>query len=314
MSDQQLSPVNCPQCGQLAVMHTAVMGRPKSATSYKSCLRSCEKRGIGFSNVNISDIRKLTLIFKNPLHNIPGEVRAGALEALGNAVNIQNRKNKLKKFAFSTSEDAITWTVFRALQLTDQLRDTFSAVGLLPAQRASAEPALLLWGVPVPESDSNGRKIADRLTDIARQVKDDPQSRSEPDVVLDFGDPGSVVIEVKHRSPNEIKPANYDGWGDYLGETEAFADPAVVAASGLYELARNWRIAWDLAGNRDFSLVNLGPPSLFDTAAPQLEGFIKVLPAHCRNRFVKLRWDDLIRSVPKMPGWLGAFLDARGVR
>ena len=65
------------------------------ATSFNKCLRRCEQCGIGFSNAKNPD--SVVKIYRNPLDNIPFEVRAGTLDTLPNALNLFNRENKLKK-------------------------------------------------------------------------------------------------------------------------------------------------------------------------------------------------------------------------
>ena len=314
MNDAALPRVTCPQCGQSVVAAANLNGKPKPATDYETCIRRCENCGIGFSNAATSDVSKLTRIFRDPLHNIPERVRGGVIDVLSRAVNVRNRPNKVKKFAFSTSEDAITWTVFRGLQLEGQLRATLAAAGLAPARMAAAEPSLLLWGVPTPETDANAELAAARLTQISEAVHDEPQSRSEPDVILDFGDTGCVIIEIKNRSGNAYEENDYAGWADYLNGTQAFADREAVAESGFYELARNWRIVWDFAANRDFALVNLGPKSLFGRRpGSALASFVKGLPASHQTRFVTLSWQTLLSQNPGLPTWLWAYLSEKGI-
>ncbi len=91
------------------------------------------------------------------------------------------------------------------------------------------------------------------------------------------GPAGIVFIEVKYRSLNDNKDADYGGWSRYL-DTDAFADPLSLRRSGHYELARNWRIGWDLAGERPFTLVNLGPPILFEGPEGKRLAGVRELP------------------------------------
>ena len=76
--------------------------------------------------------------------------------------------------------------------------------------------------------------------------------------MLNFGEAGIVIIEAKLWSPNEFKEENYGGWPKYLNNA-AFRDPGCAHAIGYYQLVRNWRIGCHLAGERRFTLVNLGP-------------------------------------------------------
>ena len=77
---------------------------------------------------------------------------------------------------------------------------------------SAEEPCLLLWGVPVPLDSTDGQDFAKRLTHTIDEIQHNPQSRSEPDVVLDFGAAGVVVIEVKYTSENDLKETSHAGW------------------------------------------------------------------------------------------------------
>ena len=59
---------------------------------------------------------------------------------------------------------------------------------------------------------------------------------------------------------NELKPPGYSGWPLYWSDDYFRVSPQrEVAASGLYELVRNWRIGAELARERAFLLINLAP-------------------------------------------------------
>ena len=89
----------------------AAGGAARVARTYEECLRRCLACRVAFSNAKTTP----TLIHFDPLGNVPFEVRQGALQTLSAAINLRNRNNKIKKFGFSTSEDAVTWTVFSFL-------------------------------------------------------------------------------------------------------------------------------------------------------------------------------------------------------
>lgn len=141
-----------------------------------------------------------------------------------------------------------------------------------------------------------------------------PSSRTEPDVVLDFGAAGVVFIEVKYRGRNDRKPADYAGWPTYLQGSAAFANPNMVLGSCLYELARNWRAAWDFARDRRMVLINLGQPMLFqEPEAQALEMFTDGLALDACHHFTGMTWADLLAAIAEMPPWLAQFLVDRGL-
>jgi hypothetical protein len=140
-----------------------------------------------------------------------------------------------------------------------------------------------------------------------------PDRLSEPDVILEFGEAGLIIIEVKYRSPNDKKDAGYKGWGTYIDHTNAFIDASEVRRSGQYELTRNWRIGWELAGiRRPFTLVNLGPAYLFaDAEGMRLDDFSRTLRRSDDRRFERTSWDRFLAAIPFPPDWFAAYTAAR---
>jgi len=110
-----------------------------------------------YSNTQKSD--SVVKIHLNPLDNIPTEVHEGALVTLSNALNQFNRENKRKKFAFETSEDAVTWTVFNYLNQKRFLSESLKLSSLDWLIQKDIEPTILLWGVPVPGAERRGIDI-----------------------------------------------------------------------------------------------------------------------------------------------------------
>ena len=182
------------------------------------------------------------------------------------------------------------------------------------AEGSSKEPSLLLWGSPVPSGDLGGKRLNDALLKVSDTLGEVSTCRSEPDVVLDFGTAGIVLIEIKHRSPNEVKQADYPNWSRYLTGTTAFRSADGVKNAGLYELARNWRVAFELAEGRPFAVVNLGPERLFDDDnRRRLDTFINALHQSASNRFLMATWRDFFVGVHPLPDWLSNYLADRYV-
>jgi hypothetical protein len=269
---------------------------------------------VGISNAR----RNPTLLFDDPLMNVPQHVQDGLLETLGLALNERNRDNKRVKFGFSTSEDALTWTVFKYLHDSGQLMDVLRRAGLPVPDRASSPEALLLWGVPVPldrAENERGWWIRGRLEAIGDQLGENPRSRTEPDVLIDLGKAGIVIIEAKHRSPMDVTEASYGGWDRYYPADSPLPYAAAMRASGCYELARNWQFGLGLAADppRPFMLACLGPDVLFrGEAAEVLRPFEDSLPKDGSAGFQKLRWRTLLGAIEQPPGWLVRYVGSRG--
>jgi hypothetical protein len=289
-------PLACPTCG--TVLH-ANAGRAVTASRFNDCLRKCHVCGVGFSNAKTNPTR----IYRDPELNVPEQVRDGVRETLRLALNEQHRPDKLVKFGFSTSEDALTWTVFRCLSDTNQLRMLFGQFGLAPEPGLS--PRLLLWGVPIPIDCADGQTLRRALIAICDRLGELKTCRSEPDVIVDGGNAGLVVIEVKYRSGNEVKPfgRHYDR---YVNGTDAFDDLSAIARSELYELTRNWRIGVELASGRPFTLVNL---VVKNREPVRTEAFAAGINQK-RGTFDVIRWSEPVSGFA-MPEWLTSYLAAR---
>lgn len=288
-------------------------GRIAKASRWTDCLRRCEPCQVGISNARVNP----TIIFGDPTLNVPQPLRDGVAETLAVALNERNRENKRRKFGFSTSEDALTWVVFRYLHDSGQLLDALRRAGLPIPEGATRIEAMLLWGVPVPfdrTANARGWLLRARLEEIADRLGEGRTSRTEPDVVIDLGT-CLIIIEVKHRSPTDVKVASYAGWDRYYPTGGAPPYGARLRASGCYELARNWRFGLELVvgSDRAFTLVTLGPDDLFRGEAGEvLDRFEEWLPADGRTTFSRLRWKDLLRSITDRPGWLLEYVRDRG--
>jgi len=304
-----LSTMWCPECGTpLSAEESDATGRrrARSTSAYKECLRRCEPCGVGLSNsTNVP-------IYSTPDKSVPAQVRAGLADVLQNAINVRNRKTKIQKFCSHNSEDAVTWTIFKHFQDSDSLADLAGFLQVPFAIDRSTWPIILLWGVPLCPGDIHAQEAAATLVKVIDAIEKHPHSRSEPDVVLDYGPAGVVFIEVKLESRNEVKHHDYAGWAKYVIGTDSFHEVAGVAHTGLYELTRNWRIAWDYAGGRPMCLINLGFPSLFKAKHSQiLDRFEACLSVGPQHSFRRLLWPELIRAIPRKPQWLRAFIADR---
>jgi hypothetical protein len=311
----KLPTIDCPRCGKKVEskdFNPVSKGGAHHANSYESCLRKCKECGFGFSNANTDQVADLTIIYRNPFWNVPVFIAEGYEFTLKNSMNVVNQPSKLEKFASSKSEDHVTWTVFRYIQTQNEIRDVSTKVGIEFARLAIDEPTLLLWGVPIPKDDSHGKSIRHQLENIVDAIGEDSKRRSEPDVILDFGDAGLVFVEVKLWSPNEAKKGDYAGWGKYLASTEAFLDPSKVKRSGFYELSRNWRIAWEMANSRPVALVNLGPDTLFkDDDKANMENFCESLRLSPIRQFLKVTWKTFLDAIPNKPEWFSQYIQNR---
>jgi hypothetical protein len=301
----------CPIC-RTPIATVESIDRVSAAAQFGNCLRRCEPCGIGASNA--ANPEAVTYIYRDPLKNIPHACRDGASEALGQALNVRSRGSKRLRFGFSTSEDAVTWVVFTHLLRSGQLLATLQRVGLIAEGGLTTAPTLLLWGTPI-DNCARGAGIRKQLSDACASLQEDPNSFSEPDVIVDLGEGGLIFIEVKHLSRNDLKPADYSGWSRYGSSARLAWRIDDIRASGCYELARNWCLLKILAADRPASLVNLGPAKLFLGAeGARLDRFVNALATDERSHFMKLSWSQLLgKGLVDAPDWFSEFCRDRSL-
>jgi hypothetical protein len=272
---------------------------------WESLAFRCLDCGIGYSNATNPEAR--VRIVRDIDQAVPGEVHDGLQAALAEALNVRNRPSKRNAFCSASSEDAVTWTVFRGLDLIGRLARVAQAI--TPDHPDSREVDLLLWGVPVAGPD--GAAIRDQLIAVSDELGEASKSRSEPDVIL-VTETHVVFIEAKTGSRNDVN-ASSNGWATYLKDEALFRGEAKrVQEAGYYELVRNWVIGNRLADKlgRDYLLVNLGPSPL----AQDVQCLTPLLGTTAHRSFSHLRWVQLLQEAEPLPQWLSDHVDKVGLR
>jgi len=288
---------NCPLCGESI---SPKIGIPKITTSYSDCLRRCEKCEVGFSNSKINP----TIIYKNHHKNVPALLRQDLDVALSNSINTFNRKNKINKFGFSTSEDALTWSFFKYFVIMSKFNELLD---LLNVESNDKEFNIYLWGTSISKTN-NESDFIEKFIQISDYFKELPTRRTEPDVIIELSDK-LIFIEVKYLSQNEIK-TNESLFTKYLIsdiETE------ILLRSGHYELYRNWAFAANLSDGKNFQLINLGPKKLFnDKNRDMLSQFEKSLKS-VNGKFVKMSWEEIVEKInnSEYETWFKSYLNEK---
>ena len=275
----------CRECGTRIAPREATAESIK-ANSYADCNYVCPNSDCqtGYSNARAESGRRK--ILPRAELNVPAEVRPGLDNAISHALNVQNRESKRMKFAFESSEDAVTWTVFRYLQLA-------SAVGAALDLDEAVED-MLFWGVSYPPSATSVRDHLERI--LLHVLNEDPLRFTEPDVIILLK--GSLVfVEVKYGSPNDCQPG-YKHFDRYLPHAvDLFARSADhVKATGFYELTRNWVVGSLLARQlgRKFLLINLGP----ERCRPSAVSFAETVAIDEERNFRFDSWAELLSRIP----------------
>lgn len=272
------------------------------AECYSDCYFKCPNPACQVAYSNSRDEQNRTKIYRNWEDNIPCQVREGLWEVLGRSLNVSSRPMKRLRLGFETSEDAVTWTVFRYLLERGEVGTALGIEGFNP-ERA------LFWGCPWPPDV--GHQACGLLEEIQlRVLQEDPKYLTEPDVIL-IGTGLLVFVEVKHRQVNKSVP-NYRYFDRYLQhEQSLFTSKAAVEHGGYEELTRNLVIGSLLARqiNVPFLLANLADTSCVVSA----QAFQKLLADPSLFRFVL--WSDLVSRLrqPVEP-WFSDYLASKGLR
>lgn len=276
-----LAKIKCPICGDLLVPRDEAV---KPATSYNGCLRSCRKCMVGFSNAKVNP----TMIYKNFTENVPELLQPGLDFVLNNSLNRINRANKKTKFAFSTSEDALTWSFFKYFVVKNRFNDLLK---LLNIDSSESTFDIFLWGSNICAQNINS-DFNKQFTKVSESFKEVPEKRTEPDVFIKLKDK-LIFIEVKYKSANVVIN-DITKFDKYLVPN---IDDEMLKSSGHYELYRNWAFVSSLSDGTKFELINLGRQRLFeDKNKMKLNQFEDSLKS-ANGNFVKLSWEQIIGNM-----------------
>lgn len=285
----------CPNCN--AKMTNDSIGYTeeiKAAHKYDDCLRKCHSCHIGYSNA--ADRPKI--IFENYLDNIPEGISGSLEEVLEKSINKRNRKSKKIKIGFSTSEDALTWVVFRYFQKEDKLGIIIENI----AESTSGTAEISYWGVGLKDDKAIQNK---ELKDVLDTLKENHSSYSEPDIILE-DDNTVIFIEAKLNSKNIEKES--PNQHKYYENTKHFKSDSDFKKCKEYQLIRNWRIGNDYAKNKNkkFYLINLVNNEV--NTLDKFKGCIKT----SENSIFKVKtWNDIRALLKPEPDWVKNWIDKR---
>lgn len=292
-----LDNLKCPVCGKLLIPKEDII---KSASSFQDCLRRCEDCQVGFSNRK----KNPTMIYKDFTRNVPELLRQDLEYTLSKSINSINRTNKKNKFAFSTSEDALTWCFFKYFVLNNRWNDLLK---LLNIKSEESHFDIYLWGTNIC-SNTFDNDFYQQLIQVSNSFNEDVSKRTEPDVIIKLKSK-LIFIEVKYRSSNNVI-AERNKFNKYYTSD---VDQDLLFASGHYELYRNWAFASRLSFGNKFELINLGLNKLFnDKNKNKLKQFEDSLKSSI-GQFTKLSWENILSNMKEdeFDEWFLKYLNKR---
>lgn len=199
-----------------------------------------------------------------------------------------NRKNKISKFGFSTSEDALTWSFFKYFVVKNKFRELLK---ILNIKSKESTFDIYLWGTNICKT-KNSLDFIDKFITVSDSFNEKSSKRTEPDVIIQLKDK-LVFIEVKYLSSNELKTEK-EKFKKYLVPNVNVKE---VIESEHYELFRNWAFVSKLSNGDNFELINLAPQRLFnDKNRNKLIQFENALNSTNGN-FRKVSWEEILDNV-----------------
>jgi hypothetical protein len=218
---------------------------------------------------------------------VPVEAQPGLEEVLARAISVE-----VSRFTDESAAEPLLWTLFSHLLQAE----TAAPVWRLFSGESAPWPAALFWG---------GEALGEQAEVVREQLLEKSPGWA-PDLILEHWPAGLVIVMARYlRPPPRLADS---GWLD----EKAFADPASLRASGRFDLARAWKLGWELAGRRRFTLVELRPFAERVHERVTIDLFRSSLVEREDRRFVQLTFGAVLNALPRpWPEWLAQYVAAR---
>ncbi|MCX7732356.1 MAG: hypothetical protein N2248_04245 [candidate division WOR-3 bacterium] len=244
-------------------------------------------------------ISPTTFEYENPKDNFLWSEDNDLLERIKNVKRVQIMLGR------DTSEDAVTWNVFRFLErhnlIVPCLQDK---IPNLEATRK--KPEIIYWSYS-QEQDNTWQELK------AARREFESRGGSEPDIIVKY-DNTLIIIEAKLTSPNKTpsgkkeipkkidrtKAKYTNGGGRWF--TQVFhSDFETIMHDQKYELMRFWLLGTWVANknNLDFYLVNLVRDGKENDIEKDFGKHIICSHQKPRRCFVRITWEDIYRYIKK---------------
>ncbi|HKL85766.1 MAG TPA: hypothetical protein VJ861_05495 [Treponemataceae bacterium] len=249
----------------------------------------------------------MTVIYADYIMNVPEQVRALLPEIIDKSINVNNRTAKKIKLGFNTSEDALTWTVFRHLQISNGISALIESI---TSNKSTGQCVVYYWGTPVTDEDmiiTSKRKL---LESVLLEIGENDQKMSEPDIIIE-DDETLIFLEIKFGSLNDSQDTS-EKWKKY--DNRRYFKENIMNVPNLreYQLVRNWCIGNMLAEKtgKKFKLINL---VFSDKDTNDLAEFKDNLNQTEKSAFKRMNWRILLQDIAQTEEsqWLVSWLSTR---
>ena len=212
-------------------------------------------------------------------------------------INLLRRIKKVKResrMARDNSEDAVTWNIFRYLEIADILEKFLRN---LNSQKQNSVNDIIYWSYSQKENGSWSQLNRARI-EFGEQLN----RSSEPDIIL-ITDSTLFFVECKLLAGNKTTPSNKEvskkyttGGNEWYGKVFRSEYNNVAITEGKYELLRFWLLGTWLAEQLglSFYLINVVP----DLREQDIEErFSKHIYIDESKKFKRISWESLYQFI-----------------
>jgi hypothetical protein len=207
------------------------------------------------------------------------------------------------RMARERSEDALTWNVFRQLEVSGRLGHLLSTLTGVPA----AQPTVHYWSF-----DAQNRATWAPLAEARSAFGELPGRGSEPDLVI-ATESAHIWLEAKFGSNNDTAPSDVTaaearytrGADNWYASVVASPFSTVAVEARRYELLRLWLLGTWAAQRRQkqFLLLNLVREGLEEEVPQFASCHFHQSPA---RRVVRVTWESLFQAIHSRPPYSAA--------
>ena len=196
-----------------------------------------------------------------------------------------------------SSEDAVTWNVFRFLERTKLLS------GFLQRLHNSSvkNPEVIYWSY-----SQSQQTVWNELERAREEFKESSQRSSEPDLIIKSDDalffveakltaPNKIDFNKNHTAEDKAERVRRYSKGDYFLKQPV----EYIIDAGYYQLMRFWLIGSWIADNEnlDFCLLNLVREDQKKEEMNLGSEFGKCIKQNENRKFMRVTWEDIYRYI-----------------